>query len=118
MSDQPVTHPPDEATKKAAWHQGETHHLAALLKESAKLFVCKPNHALTPNFYDVVPNEKAILGSRGVYSNGSNGSSLDLDSESASRILVKHHTPANGSVSHRHNNVVHWSTPKPAMDGV
>lgn len=108
MSDQPVTHPPDEATKKAAWHQGETHHLqqqgqahhlqgkvhhyssaahqlflffrfwalsdesqrpgqsfrmvqimfnfswirdlAAFLKESAKLFVCKPNHALTPNF--------------------------------------------------------------------
>ena len=37
--------------------------------------------------YDVVPNEKAILGSRGVYSNGSNGSSLDLDSESDQYIV-------------------------------
>ena len=37
--------------------------------------------------YDVVPNEKAILGSRGVYSNGSNGSSLDLDSESNQYIV-------------------------------
>ena len=27
MSDQPLTHPPDEAAEKAAWHQSQAHHL-------------------------------------------------------------------------------------------
>ena len=34
-----------------------------------------------------MPNEKSILGSRGIDGNGSNGSFLDLDSESDQYIV-------------------------------